>query len=68
MFWIAVSAVNWSSFCWLERYFAVLSAVRASSFMHFSWSETSVVKTHCYIHLVVFSYTLILELASYCIL
>jgi len=37
MFWIAILAINWSSFGWLEWNFALSAAISTSCLMHFSW-------------------------------
>ena len=34
----AFLAVNWTAFCWLEWYFAFLSAVTTNGLVHFAWT------------------------------
>src|SRR3989344_7485021 len=41
MFWITFFTINWLSFCWFKRYFAIFLAIRTNCLVHFSWSEVS---------------------------
>ncbi len=44
---VAITAVHWSSFCWLKRNFCFSSAVRTSYLVHFAWPKiSSLAKSH----------------------